>query len=224
MPAVIVGGPGPTGSLPYVASDDAGGMQRIVGHLVTLGPRRIDRVAGLPDFVSTQVRTQAFEEALTASGASGRVFTTDFSSSAGAGATRHLLASPPRPTAIVYDNDIMAVAGLGVAQEMGVVVPVELSVVSYDDSPICEAVRPSLTACTRDVVAYGARAARALIALVEGKPVVPHLERPPRLVPRTSTCAPPAEAGRQGLRHFVTARVSKARERLTKLDVANAPS
>ena len=95
--------------------------------------------------------------------------TTDFSSSAGAAATRQLLSSKSPPTAIVYDNDIMAVAGLGTAQEMGVLVPAELSLVSFDDSTLCEVVRPALTARARDVVAYGARAAQALIALVEGE-------------------------------------------------------
>ncbi len=106
-------------------------------------------------------------------GASGRVLPTDYTSSAGADATRKLLAAKRRPTAIIYDNDIMAVAGLGVAQEMGIVVPNELSVVSFDDSILCEVVRPSLTACARDVEAYGARAACALLDLLEGRPVPP---------------------------------------------------
>ena len=85
----------------------------------------------------------------------------------------------------------MAVAGLGVAQEMGVAVPEELSVVSFDDSILCEVVRPSLTACARDVVAYGARAARALIDLVEGTAVGTQDEEPSVLVARASTACSP---------------------------------
>jgi DNA-binding LacI/PurR family transcriptional regulator len=103
-----------------------------------------------------------------------------------------LLAAKRRPTAIIYDNDIMAVAGLGVAQEMGIVVPNELSVVSFDDSILCEVVRPSLTACARDVEAYGARAACALLDLLEGRPVPPAEEEPTALVPRASTAVVPA--------------------------------
>lgn len=96
-----------------------------------------------------QVRTRVFEQALRGARARGRVVTTDFSSSAGAAATRQLLNSKSPPTAIVYDNDIMAVAGLGTAQEMGVLVPAELSLVSFDDSTLCEVVRPALTARER---------------------------------------------------------------------------
>ena len=113
--------------------------------------------------------------------------TTDFSSSAGAAATRQLLNSKSPPTAIVYDNDIMAVAGLGTAQEMGVLVPAELSLVSFDDSTLCEVVRPALTAHARDVVAYGARAAQALIALVEGEEIPGNVDEMPRLISRGST-------------------------------------
>ena len=82
---------------------------------------------------------------------------------------RHqLLSAHPRPTAIIYDNDIMAVAGLGVAQELGIAVPTELSVVSFDDSILCEVVRPSLTACARDVEAYGRARSLSLLAMIEG--------------------------------------------------------
>jgi DNA-binding LacI/PurR family transcriptional regulator len=190
LPAVIVGGPGPTGSLPYLPGNDADGVCQIVDHLVALGHRRIDRVAGSSAFASTQVRTKVFKQALAQAGAKGRVVATDFSSSAGAVATRKLLSRGPTSTAIVYDNDIMAVAGLGVAQEMGVSVPNELSIVSFDDSILCEVVRPSLTACARDVEAYGARAACALIALIEGEKVGLQGDEPSKLITRGSTAAP----------------------------------
>ena len=196
MPAVIVGGPGPTGGVPFFASDDAGGTRQIVEHLASLGHLHIDRVAGPAEFVHTHVRTRSFEQALVDAGASGRVLPTDFSGSAGALATRELLAGSSPPTAIVYDNDIMAVSGLGVAQEMGITVPDDLSIVSYDDYPVCEVVHPSLTACTRDIVAYGTRAARGLLALLDGETVEPHMDETPRLVARASTAAPRAARAR----------------------------
>jgi DNA-binding LacI/PurR family transcriptional regulator len=192
LPTVIVGGPGATGAVPYFPGNDTSGIRQIVEHLAALGHRRIDRVAGSNAFACTRVRNQVLEEALATAGAHGRVLPTDYTSSAGADATRKLLAATPRPTAIIYDNDIMAVAGLGVAQEMGLVVPTELSVVSFDDSILCEVVRPSLTACARDVEAYGARAARALLDLLEGQSVPQSEEEPTSLVPRASTAVVPA--------------------------------
>ena len=200
LPAVIVGGPGPTGSVPFFPGGDANGVYQIVQHLVMLGHRHIDRVAGSPEFAHTQLRNEVFAETLAGAGATGRVVTTDYSSSAGADATRQLLSGAPAPTAIVYDSDLMAVAGLSAAQEMGVDVPRQLSIASFDDSLICGVVRPSLTACARDVVGYGAEAARALISLVEDEPVPPYVVEPPRLVPRASTAPPAGAVGSRGRR------------------------
>jgi len=191
LPAVVVGGPGPTGGLPFFPGNDAGGIDQAVEHLAGLGHRRIDRVAGSAKFASTQVRNDTFRKALARVGARGRSLPTDYSSVGGAAATRKLLARGPVPTAIVYDSDIMAVAGLGVAHELGVRVPKDLSVFSFDDSILCEVVRPSLSACARDVEAYGARAARALVAAIEGEEVKPSEEEPSTLVPRASTGAVP---------------------------------
>jgi DNA-binding LacI/PurR family transcriptional regulator len=191
LPAVIVGGPGPTGTVPFFPGNDTSGMRLIVEHLVALGHCRIDRVAGSSTFASTQYRNRMFKQVLAQAGAKGRVVATDFTSSAGAAATRKLLSGSARATAIVYDNDIMAVAGLGAAQEMGVAIPEDLSVVSFDDSILCEVVRPSLTACARDVETYGARAAHALIDLIEGEPVGLQEEEPSSLVARASTAPSP---------------------------------
>lgn len=207
LPAVIVGGPGHTGGVPFFPGGDAEGIRQIVGYLVGLGHRRIDRVAGSHEFAAMQLRTRVFKQALAGAGASGRVLTTDFSSSAGAAATQQLLASSSPPTAIVYDNDIMAVAGLGVAQEMGIGVPSELSLVSFDDSSLCEAVRPALTARARDVEGYGARAARALVALVEGEAMPGNIDEMPMLISRGSTAGlAAAAAGREPAREALPAR------------------
>ncbi len=194
LPAVIVGGPGPTGSLRYFPGGDASCVRQIVEHLVALGHRRIDRVAGSPDFAHTQLRTAVFEQSLEVAGARGSVVTTDYSIAAAASATRQLLARSPAPTAIFYDSDLMAVTGLGTAQELGVVVPNDLSIASFDDSLICGVVRPSLTACARDVVGFGAQAARALISLVEGEAIAPYVVDAPKLMARASTAAPPGQA------------------------------
>ena len=89
--------------------------------------------------------------------------TTAYSAAAAADATRRLLSLPVRPSVIVYDNDVLAVSGLGVAAEMGVDVPGDLSVASFDDSVMAQLVRPALTTLTRDTVELGERATRLLL-------------------------------------------------------------
>ncbi len=48
LPAVVIGGPGHTGGLASVWSDDAAALVETVEYLVALGHRRIARVGGLP--------------------------------------------------------------------------------------------------------------------------------------------------------------------------------
>ena len=57
---------------------------------------------------------------------------TDFTVAAGADATRRLLALAEPPTAIVYANDVMAIAGMGVAQRAGLRIPHYLSITGFD--------------------------------------------------------------------------------------------
>ena len=192
IPAVLVGRPRPNSVLPGVWSDDAAAVTAVVDYLVTLGHRRIARVAGLSALDHTQVRTEAFRAAMRRHGLrAAEVIDTDYTWEQGARITRTLLARKNRPTAITYDNDVMAVAALGVAREMGVSVPGELSIVAGDDSQLCVLVHPELTALSRDIAAYGAHAAHTLLDVISGKEPSSFQDATAHLVPRAST-APPA--------------------------------
>ena len=187
LPAVVVGGPDGTGSLPAIWSDDEGAVVDVVRYLARLGHERIARVAGVPGFRHTEVRTAAFLATMGELALSPRVLVTDYMAESGAQATRQLLTDPRPPTAIVYDNDVLAVAGLGVAHEMGLDVPADVSLVAWDDSLYCQVVHPPLTAVTRDIPEQGAHAAGALLALIEDGAVESAGEARAQLTPRGST-------------------------------------
>lgn len=192
MPAVVIGGPHGLGSLPGVWSDEAAATRSVVEYLAALGHRRIARVAGLPRLWHTEIRTRALKEALDHLNlAEMTTINTDYSGEQGAQATRTLLARRPAPTAIIYDNDVMAVAGVAVAHEMGVRVPQALSIVAWDDSALCQLVHPQLSAISRDIAAYGGHAAQRLLDIIAGNPAGNYEDTTPRLVPRGSTAPPP---------------------------------
>ena len=190
LPAVVIGGPTGVGTLPHVWADDAATVTETVGYLAALGHRRIGRVAGLPELLHTRHRDTAFLETGRATGLATTIEHTDYTGDEGARATRAMLSGADRPTAILYDNDIMALAGLSVAHEMGLAVPHDLSLVAWDDSPICQLVRPALTTLTRDIPAYGARAARLLLEVVAGGLGAGVEVARPRLTPRGTTGRP----------------------------------
>jgi DNA-binding LacI/PurR family transcriptional regulator len=191
LPAVVIGGPGETGSVPHIWSDDAGAITEAVRYLATLGHRRIARVGGLPDLLHTQTRTKAFDAVSASLGLDSAVTVpSDYTGEEGSRATRRLLIAADRPTAIIYDNDVMAIAGLAVAQEMGLGVPLDLSIVAWDDSPLCSLVHPPLTALSRDISEYGAHAARQLLAAIAGEKVGNVEAGTAHLTPRGSTAPP----------------------------------
>ncbi|GAA2019800.1 LacI family DNA-binding transcriptional regulator [Pseudokineococcus marinus] len=171
LPHVVVG-PAAASDEPAgtIGLDDAAGVRRAVRHLSALGHRRIAHVAGVPGYVHSEVRRQAWEQELVALGlAPGPVVEGDFTGAAGARATHELLDRSDPPTAIVFANDLMAIAGMSAAADRGVRVPSDLSVVGYDDIPLAPYVQPSLTTVRQDVVEWGRACALALIATVEGR-------------------------------------------------------
>lgn len=192
LPAVVIGGPDGVGGLANAWNDDGAALAETVEYLAALGHRRLGRIAGLSDLRHTRARAEAFDQVCRRLQLELAVTEpTDYSGEQGAQATRRLLSGADRPTALIYDNDVMAIAGLSVAQEMGLAVPGDLSLVAFDDSPLCRLVHPPLTALSRDIPAHGAQAARQLLEVISG-------ERPPTsqqmmtatLIPRGSTARP----------------------------------
>jgi DNA-binding LacI/PurR family transcriptional regulator len=148
-------------------------------------------VAGPPIYQHTARRMEALRSHGAVRGVSSESLPTDFSDAQGAAATRTLLSRPSPPTAIVYDSDLMAAAGLGVALEMGVPVPAELSIVSFDDSVLTRIVHPALTCLSRNTYELGAQVAESLLEVIAD----PSSKRSvrtetPRLVVRGSTARP----------------------------------
>ena len=114
LPAVIVG-PGPSRPFwPAVGVDDAPGIAAAVEHLVALGHTRIAHVAGPREMVHGAVPPHGVGDAAAARPGSRRRPASRRTSppSPAAAATRQLLDLAEPPTAIVYANDLMAIAGL----------------------------------------------------------------------------------------------------------------
>ncbi|MEV4740287.1 LacI family DNA-binding transcriptional regulator [Streptomyces sp. NPDC049555] len=193
LPAVLVGAPGrdaapPGAPVSVLRSDDAAAMASVVEHLCALGHRRIVHVAGPPELAHTRRRIASLRtEAAARDLPEVASLTTDYSDARGAEVTRRLLASAHPPTALVYDNDVMAVAGLAVAAARGVPVPAGLSVVAWEDSVLCRTAHPPLTALARDPAAFGRVAAGLLLPLLDGSPPADVPAALPRLLVREST-------------------------------------
>jgi DNA-binding LacI/PurR family transcriptional regulator len=109
-------------------------------------------------------------------------------------AARTLLEAKERPTGVLCFSDVVAQAVVHTAQDLGLRVPHDLSVVGFDDSPVAARVRPALTTVRQDFVEKGRAAATALTAALSGTAPkrARHRVLPTTLVVRDSSVSPPA--------------------------------
>lgn len=192
FPAVVVADPAASAGLTTVWTDDAQAMREAVRALAELGHRCIARVTGLAGLAHTQIRDAAFVDEVARLGCTGILLPTDYTPEQGAAVTEQAIRSDAAPTAFVYDNDIMAIAALGVFARAGIRCPEDVSVIAWDDSLICRHTMPRLTALSHDVGAFGAHAARRLFDVLGGAAPAAFLDSTPRLVVRESTGPAPA--------------------------------
>ena len=187
LPAVVIGphlDEVPRARQSSMGVDDAPGIRAAVEHLIGLGHTRIAHVSGPQHMVHGRSRREAWSNALKGAGLpEGPCMEADFSAESGARAMRALLDLRDRPTAVVFANDLMAMAGLSTAVSRGVVVPDDLSITGFDDVEICAHLQPSLTSVHTDVVAWGRAAATRLLAADRRRPR-PQPRRTPGRTPR----------------------------------------
>lgn len=195
IPAVFLSNANEDPGQPHVWTSEDESMREAAQYLIRLGHRRIARVGGPPAFRHIAIRRRTLDEVCEAAGIpTPTVIDTDFSGEAGARATRRLLSQPEPPTAIIYDNDIMAVAGLGVTSELGISVPGEVSLLAWDDSPLCEITHPPLSAMHRDVLALGTVSTSLLLQLIDSGGEVEGIEGPRAVLQPRGTTGRPAAA------------------------------
>jgi DNA-binding LacI/PurR family transcriptional regulator len=195
--AIAVGTPSRRSDLPAIGIDDRVGIREAVDHLITLGHQRIAFVGGTRGYVHSAARLAAWRDAMRSAGLpSGTAIAADFTAAGGAAATTRLLEGADRPTAIVYANDLMAIAGMAVAAQLGIDVPTELSIVGFDDVLLAAHMNPPLTTVRQDVVLWGRAAAAALLSQVEHRTAVLTTLPPSQLVLRASTAPVPGHGRR----------------------------
>jgi DNA-binding LacI/PurR family transcriptional regulator len=146
LPVIVCGMGTARSNISIIAMNYVKGMRRVVRYLRSLGHRRLACVCHDMAVGSAMERKIAFLDA-----------TSDFPDlrytavadsddpRGGQQATRQLLASGFRATAIISQNDFMALGVLRAVREHGLRVPEEISVTGYDNITLSEFASPSLT-------------------------------------------------------------------------------
>jgi len=174
-PAVVAGSPPKGCPFPSVGTGSAPEVKALVQHLIEEGHTNIAHVSGPSSLRHARRRAQIWADTIRAAGQQpGLLIDGEFSAEGSVRATRELLESPNRPTAIFYANDIMAIAGMSVLAEHGIRVPDDIAVAGFDDVSLASYVVPSLTTVHCDYRQMGRRATQMLLSQIRGEEV-PHI-------------------------------------------------
>jgi LacI family transcriptional regulator len=191
IPLVLVDREAAEVSADFVQVDHERGGYLAGHHLVQLGHRRIALIAGPQDLPVNVQRLAGFCRALAEAQVPfdpGFVSNAEFTSHGGYDAFRRLLASGRVPTAVFADNDLMALGVICAAEEAGLSVPQELSVVGFDDIALAAYTNPPLTTIRQPKREIGAVAAQLLIErLADPERPVQRRILEPEFCPRRTT-------------------------------------
>jgi DNA-binding LacI/PurR family transcriptional regulator len=161
------------GEMVSVDVDNQKGALLAMEHLVvTLGHRRIGFI-GKPNLASSVERLNGYRTVLEKNQIpvdEELIHIADIATiSGGASATDLLLNLPDPPTAIFAVNDMIAIGAIRAAQEHGLKVPQDFSVIGFDDIPLSECINPALTTIRQPAYEKGVWAARLIIEYIETK-------------------------------------------------------
>lgn len=167
---------------------------RVTEHLLALGHRRIAMLIDETEWTTGAERSAGYLEALAAAGlppAPELLVAVGWNSDGARRASVRLLTQRQRPTAVFAANNVLAEGLWRAVSDLGLRVPADVSIASFDDAPWMSMVSPGVTAVAQDVVALGASAVDRLLARIAEPDEAPRtvvLEA--QILPRGSTAAP----------------------------------
>lgn len=189
LPIVVIGRPLRTCSLSYVDAENRDGARRAVEHLIATGRRSIAHIAGPPDTGAGADRLAGYRDAMRSIDAvDAPTAYGDWGQMSASHAMQRLLDQRPQLDAVFAASDVMAAGALRCLSRSGRRVPDDVALVGFDDHPLAQQLRPSLTTIRQPVEELATLAARRLLAVMGGEtddqgPIV----LPTELIPREST-------------------------------------
>ncbi|HLG65626.1 MAG TPA: LacI family DNA-binding transcriptional regulator [Ktedonosporobacter sp.] len=225
LPLVMIDDQEKPVDIPWVGIDNVAGASTATRHLLELGHRRIAYIQGPQNYICAVERYQGYIQTLQQAGITpdpALVFQGRFDTMSGRECASALFALERTawPSAIFAANDQMAYGVLEVAEERGIRVPEDVSLIGFDDNPLSSHLRPALTTIRQPFSEMGYKAIEQLLTMIDPNhrlvsghkdadamlaidrfshihmDAAQRIQLPTSLVVRASTAAPQKEAAR----------------------------
>lgn len=175
--------------------DNVDGAYQAIRYLLSAGHRAIGQIVGPDEWIPASDRIEGARRALAESHVSLAptylVECQEWSFEAGYEAARQLLANCPALTALFCHTDWMAAGAYRALREAHLRIPEDVSVIGYDDLPICQFLDPPLASVRQPSQGLGQLVAQLMINAIEQTESFPKdILVPAELMMRGSVMAP----------------------------------
>ncbi len=158
----------------YVLQDNVRNAALLTNHVLGHGHRRVGFVTGPLEESSARERLDGFRSALEAQGMAfdeALVRSVGWEIKDGFDATLSLLdeGSAPRPTALIYASSQLLLGGYRALQEVGLSIPSNVAVASFEHPDVIDALSPRPTTLEKIEAKIGLAASTMLLSLIEAK-------------------------------------------------------
>ncbi|KZZ84600.1 LacI family DNA-binding transcriptional regulator [Bacillus sp. SJS] len=171
FPFVIVGKPfKDVNEITHVDNDNYRASKEVTEHLIEIGHEQIAFIGGDLNLVVTIDRLLGYEKAVRNAGLPYKdeyIVHEEFLKEGGQEAVKELFGLSQPPTALVVADDLMAVGVLKMLFKMGIRVPEDVSVVSFNNIMMAELSQPPLTTVDINIFQLGCESARSIIQTIE---------------------------------------------------------
>jgi LacI family transcriptional regulator, repressor for deo operon, udp, cdd, tsx, nupC, and nupG len=177
--------------IPTVSIDNVTAAREATEFLAKQGHQRIGCITGPLDVILSRDRVKGYRQALLLNELPIHDFLIqegDFSVKSGFDIMMKLLASEEKPTAVFASSDEMAVGVIKACKNKGLRIPEDISVIGFDDVPLCTLVEPEITTIHQPKYEMGCEAMKMLLTMIgtndlnQKRIVLPH-----QLIIRQST-------------------------------------
>jgi DNA-binding LacI/PurR family transcriptional regulator len=167
FPFVLIGNPGNADRIWSVDNDNVQASSIATQHLIDQGYERVGILAGPAGITVSDDRIQGYEHSVVRSGLRPRIWNSGFGSTAAMDTAVAALTSELKPDALVVLDDFMAMGVIRAARSLGVRIPQDLGVVSFNNSHLCELVDGGLSSMSLSIDVMVRHACEQLIQAID---------------------------------------------------------
>lgn len=172
FPFILIGHPGEqTDFIWSVDNDNQLAGEIATRHLVESGYERIGFLAGPRGVTVSEDRVAGYRAVLSTLQRVSKVWHSEFGFAAARDVALQALGSADRPDAFVVLDDFMAMGVVMAARELGLRIPQDLGIVSFNDSSLCNLLDGGLSSVSLNIPEMVRLATGRLLKIIEDKPI-----------------------------------------------------